>query len=338
MVLLVANKLRDGLYRVLWKTNSNYNHPYNYGQRGRSNYILNETSEVNLSTHGVDERYKMHCSQIAGGNPILTITLEKFDDQNSNFYQREITATFLGYEKKTLFSEKLKSAVTTPSWTAEWTEITNICCQNCNSSLGMAETFEILIDMGPTTTRSLKQGQESVLSHLSHLWESKTLADVTFRFEDKDIKAHTIIVSSGSPVLAAMFQSDFEEKKEKIAVIKETKSDVFEKLLYFIYTGDFDHDFHDIAALMAAADMYNVAHLKEECDLYLSKNVALEEATNYLILAHLHDAKELYKASLNCMRRNSEAIVASQDWVHLLKTHLELGLVAMQFMIKKSEE
>ena len=88
---------------------------------------------------------------------------------------------------------------------------------------------------------------------------------------------------------------------------------------------------------MAAADMYNVASLKEECEHYLSKEVAAENAITYLMLSQLYDAKELYKASLNCMRRNVKTVRSSQDWLNLLKNNLELGLVAMQFnMVKKS--
>ena len=334
-----SDKLRDGLFRVLWKTNSVYQTRNGYA--AQASHVLNQTSEVNLINLGVDECYTVHCSAPnahGAHKPTLTLTLNAFDEK-TNYEQRKVTARFLGYEREMLLNSNEKDSKKikiSPSWTAQWTEITSVRCPGCHGSLGMAETFEILIDMGPP--KSLKQGQESVLCHLSNLWKTKTLADVTFKLGNRDIKAHTQIVSSGSPILAAMFQNDFEEKKDRIVPIKETKADVFEKLLYFVYTGDVDFKFHDIAALLVAADTYDVTSLKKECDLYLSNNVTLSKATEYLILSYLHDAKELYQATLNYMQKNSETICSRPDWMKLFTKYPKLGFVAMQFMVKKNAD
>ena len=213
-----------------------------------------------------------------------------------------------------------------------WNRLTRVGC-SCDDSIGMDKIFEILIDVDPTC--SSQQAQKNVLSHLSQMWKSKTLADVTFRCQNREIKAHSLIVASGSPVLAAMFKNDFKEKQEGIAVIKDIEADVFEKLLYFIYTGEVDFQFKEIHALMVAADMYNVATLKEECEQYLSRNVTLEEATNYLILSHLHGAKKLYEATLNFMQQHAETICSRPDWMSLIKNYPELGFDAMKFIVKK---
>ena len=245
--------------------------------------------------------------------------------KRNNFEQRRVTARIFGYKKEMLFTSHAIGINNTPcTWTANWTEFPITNCPKCASSLDVNETFEIIIDMGSTVP--LKQGQESVLRHLSNLWETKNLADITFKCGDRDIKAHTLIVSSGSPVLAAMFQNDFIEKQERSATIKETRGDVFEKLLYFIYTGDFDYEFHNIAALLIAADMYNVIPLKEKCEQHLSKNVTLEEATNFLILSHLQNAKELYKATLNFMQQNAFSRTKFPNLISTLPLYFSLAI------------
>ena len=91
-----------------------------------------------------------------------------------------------------------------------------------------------------------------------------------------------------------MFQNDGKEEQERIAVIKETKAEVFEKLLYYIYTGKVYFKSEDLVALMIAADTYIVSFLIDECEQNLSDHVTVENATTYLILAHLHDEKKLY--------------------------------------------
>ena len=364
-----VQELKSGLFRVLWNVKSSISHRYDDSLSGNF-------SKVDLTTFGVDECYKIQCSiSKYDANYLqshsLKLTFETFDENLENFKRRKVTAAFLGCDKEMLFTSKVqvdpkktkipldvrthaRQEVPNQStrnkevsrqgrkvcleWTAQWPETAEIFSYDCSTF----KTFEILIDMEPywnSSSKSVRQRQQSVLSHLAHLWESKTLADVTFRCQNRDIKAHTLIVSSGSSVLAAMFQSDFKEKKERIAVINETKADVFEMLLYFIYTGIIIYDFKElcqIAELLVAADMYNVDSLKDECDLYLSKHVTLEEATGCLILSHLYNAKRLHQATLNFMQRNSEVICSRSDWMSLLKEYPELGFVAMQFMVKKN--
>ena len=327
-----VQKLRKGLYRILWNTGS--------GICRNSSFNIDYT-DVDLSEFGVEEYYSMEyrVNKKSTEKLLLSVSLFAYDERK-NCKERKITARFLGYEKNMILTSypTSKSEEDVPyEWEAKWIEIplTSVAgCANCMSSLGVAETFEILIDMDPLST--LEQGQQNVLTYLSHLWESKTLADVTFRCEDKDIEAHTLIISSGSPVLAAMFQNEFKEKQERIAIIRETRADVFEKLLYFIYTGDFDFGFHDIAALLVAADMYDVDALKKQCEKHLSKNVTLTEATNYLILSHLHNAEDLLVATMIYMQKNSEKICTKSEWLSVITNYPELGFIATQFMIKKS--
>ena len=111
----------------------------------------------------------------------------------------------------------------------------------------------------------VKKESKHVLNHLLNLWTNKTLADVTFECQGKAVKAHMLIISSGSPVFAAMFQHDFQEKKNKTVEIKDIKSIVFEQLLHFIYVGDVDLKNIEIAELFVAADKYGVDAL--ECFL-----------------------------------------------------------------------
>ena len=331
---VTVQKLNSETYRVLWNRNSKcINGAYEYDKSSFNSFF-----KVDLKSLGVDECYEIASCLVKNVNgyycPSLTVSLATINENNVK--QRKYSARFFGREKEMIFTSSTPVSgekVTRCSWRAQWNEISRIGCPFCHSSLGMAETFEILIDMDPTN--ALKLRQQSVLSQIAHLWESKTLADVTFRCQNTDIKAHSCIVSSASPVLAAMFQNDFKEKQERIVVIKEIKADVFEKLLHFTYTGKLDLEFNDISALFRAADMYDIVPLKEQCEEFLSRSVILENATSFLILSHLHNAAKLNIATLNYMKQNSEAICCRPDWMSLLKNYPELGFTAVQFMVKK---
>ena len=342
-----VEKIRTGLYRLVW-----HMHTVSTGK----NYI---SDKVDLSSFGIDECYQITYRGGCRSGPYLLLTLHTID-RNTDFKQRKVVARSLGYKHEMFFTaqntsyyskgikcQKEGDLIQTTgqqedrqeethwyNWRAEWTDITRKDCSICQSSQCTAEYFEILIDMDPKNCFS--QAQRSVLSNFSHLWESKTLADVTFRFDDKDIEAHKCIVSCGSPVLAAMFRNEFKEKQARIVEIKETESDVFEKLLHFLYTGKLDLQFNDMSALYLAADMYNIVGLKKECEKYLLENVTLENATTNLIISHLNNAEKLYNATLRYMQQNSEAICSRPDWMTVIKNYPELGFAAMQFMVKKT--
>ena len=180
----------------------------------------------------------------------------------------------------------------------------------------------------------IEEGEVEVLANLSHLFQDQALADITFKVMKETIKAHSIIVSAGSPVLLAIIQQDFLEKQTKIVEIKDTKPDIFRQLLMYLYTGQCsDLEKEGVARdLLVAADKYGVESLKEKCALFLIKNLKVENATHTLIVAHLHSSHELYKATLDFMSQHGRAICSRSDWMDLIKNFPELCFQATQLI------
>ena len=198
-----------------------------------------------------------------------------------------------------------------------------------------AIVFEIVIDLTHSMASLKKEEKKEskyVLDHLLNLWTNKTLADVSFKCKERSIKAHTLIVASGSPIMAAMF-NDFKENRERVVEIEEIEGDVFERLLRYIYTGETDFAIGNADKLLVAADMYAIDSLKEECASHLSQNISIENAARYLVLAHLHNASGLYEATLSFMSKNGKAICSRKDWMEIIKSYPELSFAAMQFML-----
>ena len=208
-------------------------------------------------------------------------------------------------------------------------------CQYCGGGQ-KAITFEILIFLKPDTMISMKKGSKHVLEHLEKLWENKTISDVTFKCGDKLIKAHTLILASGSPVLAAMFQNDFKENQKRMVLIKDIEAKVFENFLRYIYVGECDlleKGGNEVANLLVAADKYAVDSLKEECAIYLSQTLTVENASKYLVLAHLHNVHKLHESALDFMSKNAKAVCSRKDWMDVIKSYPELCFQATQLMV-----
>nr|CAH0109774.1 unnamed protein product [Daphnia galeata] len=221
-------------------------------------------------------------------------------------------------------------------WTTTWNEKS---CQYCQSHTKCSQCavvptfgFEILIDLTPGF---LKEGSQNVINHLLNLWKTKALADVEFHCNGTSIKAHTLILASGSPVLAAMFKNDFKENQDKVVNIEDIKANIFENLLQYIYTGkaDLENEVEDVTELLVAADKYGVETLKEECALYLSQDLKVENAARYLVFAHLHNSSMLHESTLQFMSKNAKAVCSRKDWMDIIKSYPELCFQATQLMV-----
>ena len=121
---------------------------------------------------------------------------------------------------------------------------------------------------------SAKKGTSYVLGHLE-LWQHLSvseLSNLTLKCCEK------LILASGSPVLATMFRNDFSENQKRIVSIKYINSEIIENIFRYIYVGECDlleytdEDGRDaVGDLLVAADKYNVASLKKECEINLSR-------------------------------------------------------------------
>jgi speckle-type POZ protein len=307
-----VQKIREGIFMISWiNLNSSF---YQHGQ----------SNDVKVALSEMAESCKLSCVQ-----PI-----------RDGFYQKEIVleieiAFAQGRKPKNLNGINIlvskdginkKTMLENSKWIARLGSSQQIYGKN-------SFVLEIVIDFTYGSTILLKK-ESHVLNHLLNLWNTRTLADITFRFKDKTIQAHTLIVASGSPVLDAMFKHNFKEKEEKTAIIKDIQSKVFEHLLRFIYTGDADLDNVNVASLIVAADKYGMDALKEECAVRLSQDLTIETATRNLILSHLQNSSLLYQSTVDFMSKNAKVICSRKDWMELLKKYPELGFSAMQKMVQ----
>ncbi|CAG5101078.1 Similar to spop: Speckle-type POZ protein (Xenopus tropicalis) [Cotesia congregata] len=96
---------------------------------------------------------------------------------------------------------------------------------------------------------------------LERFYQSKINTDVTFIVGDKKFQAHKTILSSRSPVLAAMFTHDMIEKKTSRVSVKDITPEIFEKFLNYMYTDRVAN--LDVVALdlLKAADMHQLQSL-----------------------------------------------------------------------------
>ncbi|KAI9563081.1 hypothetical protein GHT06_010538 [Daphnia sinensis] len=305
-----AEKVREGLFFISWCANTAAN-----GQVNITNLAdVFQSCQLNYKTNGQQLVLELNFTLLKTLEPKKIKTIS-------------ILATNDGVKQQMILNQA--------KWTTSWTKQQQaVHFGHLNMRYPSVISFDLLIDLTPNAL-AVTKGAKHVLDHILNLWKTKTLSDVTFRCKGKDIKAHAMILASCSPVLAAMFADDFKEKTEKVVEIKDITHSTFSRLLQFMYVGDASLETvpeEEITQLLVAADKYNVDTLKEDCALHLSKNLKVENASRFLVLAHLHNSPVLHEATLEFMSKNAKAICSRKDWMDIIKNYPELCFQATQFM------
>jgi speckle-type POZ protein len=102
---------------------------------------------------------------------------------------------------------------------------------------------------------------------LSILFESQKFSDVLLVVNGREYYAHKAILAARSPVFAAMFEHEMEEKKQNKVEITDMDHEVLREMLRFIYTGKATNLEKMDADLLAAADKVSHHLCAIECTI-----------------------------------------------------------------------
>ncbi|XP_043287917.1 ARMADILLO BTB ARABIDOPSIS PROTEIN 1-like [Venturia canescens] len=143
---------------------------------------------------------------------------------------------------------------------------------------------------------------------LRDMFESKTLGDVTFVFDDKQLLAHKSVLAARSEVFQAMFSGEMKEKDTSRVEIVDTKAEIFEEFLKYLYIGELNDFNNKIEDMLLLSVKYQVCELKEMCEEYMLKNVYETNAVQYLFIANKCHCAALKKKALNILENSSRAL------------------------------
>jgi speckle-type POZ protein len=189
-------------------------------------------------------------------------------------------------------------------------------------------TYQLILEFRDA---SFAEGERQVLTHLSNLLDTQSMADVTFIVKNEKIGAHSAIIVSASPVICAMLEEGtFGEGRNRVIEVDDIDPSVFKEMLRYLYTGKapmLDED--DMTEpLFLAADKYQNEALKDLCEQRLISKVNLETVVHYLVLAHLHSAPQLLEASFKFLEEHKKEIVDRAEWAQLSQNYLDLFFLA----------
>eukprot|EP00731_Ephydatia_muelleri_P004136 Em0002g312a len=157
-------------------------------------------------------------------------------------------------------------------------------------------TYEIEVLLGyenRTVTSGNTEDLQCILgSDLMSLLEGGAYSDVTVIAGQVTIKAHKAILTARSPVFRAMFENNMKEAAENCVEITDIDPLIVQEMLSYMYTGTAPK-VEKMAALLQAADKYDLKQLKAICEKELISQLSEENVSATFKLAHRYSATQL---------------------------------------------
>nr|XP_048283905.1 speckle-type POZ protein-like [Myodes glareolus] len=154
----------------------------------------------------------------------------------------------------------------------------------------------------------------TLADELGDLWENSSFTDCCLVVDGQEFRAHKAILAARSPVFRAMFEHDMEESRKNRIEIHDLEPEVFKAMMGFIYTGK-EPDLHSMAAaVLAAADMYDLERLKVMCERALCRDLSVENAAHTLFLADLHSSVQLKTQAMDFITARASEVFQTSSW------------------------
>jgi len=166
------------------------------------------------------------------------------------------------------------------------------------------------------------------------LFYSMEDADVTFSVQGKIIQAHKLILKTRSTYFKNLFNSNMKESLTSSILINECDPEIFEAVLYFLYTDMCPSRMKDIRLkLLPIADRYMITKLRKMCIDSLMSSIEESNLQEILTWAHRLDIFIL-KRKCFCFLQNNNAIHLWNAWPNDLCK--EVVLEYLEFLGEKT--
>lgn len=154
------------------------------------------------------------------------------------------------------------------------------------------------------------------------MYNNEKYSDYTLITADGEpIPVHKNILASRSQVFATMMENkEFIEGKEKKALIDDIDSKALREFLRFLYCGRVNEIETVAVDLIYAAEKYGLKDLKPLCVQSMIKSISCDNAIETLILADLHQERNLKKFTLDYIMWNYQNLKEHESWNKLTTT------------------
>ena len=139
-----------------------------------------------------------------------------------------------------------------------------------------------------------------VLSKLETYRTRGYFCDVKIITEDgRSLHCHKNMLAGGSKFFQGLFLSGMRETKKNCVDLSVINSGVMDKVLRYLYTGEIDLNFDNVATVLEASDYLLINSLKEDCARFLEQNLSVKTWWLSRSLAARYNCSNLYLLTSN---------------------------------------
>jgi len=171
--------------------------------------------------------------------------------------------------------------------------------------------------------------ENTLVSDLRVLWktivvgERDEYADVVINVEDASFQCHRALLIARSEYFRGLFSGHFKETTDSTTnvVIKDMNTQVFVKVLEFVYTNNVEdmEDYELGLNIMTAADRFLMTGLKHLCVLFLCRQVNMDNVYDILYAAEIFGSYRLSETCLALLAENIHELWESEDFIEYLR-------------------
>ena len=160
-----------------------------------------------------------------------------------------------------------------------------------------------------------------ILQRLNEQRRKELFTDAIVMVDQKRWPCHRAVLAAVSDFFSTMFLSEFLEKEGHVEM-KGVDDDIFELIIEFAYTSKVRLSNQNAAPLLAAADMLQVVRLRDKCQMFLEKEINVNNCFHLLEVAKLYAIPSLLQKAHECMVLNFSTFCNEEDFLKLQKDDL----------------
>ncbi|WAR03269.1 BTBD2-like protein, partial [Mya arenaria] len=170
------------------------------------------------------------------------------------------------------------------------------------------------------------QHEESFAVTNAHMLSDDVLCDVTILAgeEAREVRCHRFMLVSRSPVFYTMFCGSLPEAG--VVKIPDVEADVVRTVVRFMYTGEIQLMPDSVMAMMYAAKKYDIQPLTNRCNIFLEKEIAIDNVCVILDQALKFAEEDLIQPCLSFVSKNIDQVFQSDGFLSMSSEALKLVL------------
>ena len=187
------------------------------------------------------------------------------------------------------------------------------------------------------TVAQVKAPEFDISKVLEDARHNDQYTDVTLVAEEKEFKAHRVVLASQSPFIETRLEKRWTDQGGTRIEMTDVSTDIMDAILAYMYTGKVRNIDMTAYNLLPKAEQYQLEGLKVTCEEALSKTLTAQTVINYLILADTHNAQNLRQSCLSFIAGNITEVKKSSDWVVekiKLGPNKDLWMEVMEYIVK----